>query len=93
MKIPKTFVPDKNLEEKTKRLVWGPSKKKSLSYQEVKSYYWKFATLQRDKDLTAEYVHDFFKEISYEDVSRIIEYGKVEKEKRDRFLEGLADIP
>lgn len=92
MKIPKTFVPDKDLEEKTKELVWGPSTK-TLSEQEIKSYYWKFVTLQRDKDCTVEYVHDYFKELSCEDVYKIVEYGKLEKEKRNRFLEGLADIP
>lgn len=93
MKLPKTFIPEKNLEQKTKDLVWGNSKRKELSYQEVKSYYWKFITLQRDKDCTVEHVHDFFKGLSYEDALRITEYGKVEKEKRDKFLEGLADIP
>lgn len=93
MKIPDVFVPEKSLEEKTKELVWGPHKKEGLSEHDVKSYYWKFVFLRRDKDCTVEYVHDFFEELSYGDVLKIVDYGKIEKEKRGSFLEGLADIP
>ncbi len=46
--------------------------------------------LKKKKKFTVENVQGYFKELSYESALKIVEY---EKEQRDRFLEGLADIP
>lgn len=90
MKIPEIFVPERDLEGKTLELVEGSRKKGGISLQEVKDYYQKFVNLEEKKKFTVENVQDYFKELSYESALKIVEY---EKRERDRFLEGLADIP
>jgi len=90
MKLPNIFVPEKDLEKKTLELVEESRKKSAISLQEVKNYYQKFINLKEKKKFTVENVQGYFKEISYESALKIVEY---EKRERDRFLEGLADIP
>lgn len=90
MKLPNIFVPEKDLEKKTLELVEESNKKNVISLQEVKNYYQKFINLKEKKEFTVENVQDYFKELSYESALKIVEY---EKRERDRFLEGLADIP
>jgi predicted nucleic acid-binding protein len=90
MKIPNIFVPEKDLEKKILELVEESRKKNVISSKEVKNYYQKFINLKENKKFTVENVQEYFKELSYESALKIVEY---EKRERDRFLEGLADIP
>lgn len=91
MKIPKIFLPEKDLEKKTLELAEKSNKKNGISPKEVETYYWKFINVrEKKKKFTVENVQGYFKELSYESALKIVEY---EKEQRDHFLEGLADIP
>lgn len=84
MKLSKMFISGKDLDPKTLQLLEGYVNRKI----DVNAYHQKF--LEQKKFFTVENLQDYFKNLSYENALEIISY---EKERKDRFLEGLADIP
>jgi len=107
MKIPNVFISgEKSLDSKTRNLLRKKDRYRSfgdISQDDIKEiyseyinsgYYKKAWKLHKKDPLSIEALERYFKgtryeNIRYEDALRIIEYAK---ERKDRFLEGLADL-
>lgn len=88
MIAPKSFIPDrKRLEEKAEQ-IFKFEKEKGIWPFNVQECYWKFR-LNQDKILTIDNLKDYFDGMTDEQAKKVMDH-KVEK---DRFLDGLADIP